>query len=860
MADFPTGRLRSPAEKENRSNMVVKDLTGRALRKIERSESTSSEQQCTTLILDRNSVSKIENLECYESLQQLSIANNRLVRMNGVARLRTLRVLNLPNNSIQFIEGLRELFDLEWLNLSGNSIKNIENLSTNFRLTHLDLSDNSISSISDISNLNNLKTLLLHGNILTSLRSVPAYFPIGIEILSLAENEITDLNEVSYLSCLGQLQQLSIMNNPCVLMTNTTGHGFDYRPFVINWCTRLKILDSYSVNQKESLKAEWLYSQGKGRCFRTGHHAELVEYLSNVSPLTMSSDLQSQEDEKLNKILSKQLYYKEQLKDHRGKDNPDKRGREAEKSIDTSFKQPERSSSPTPSKSSPKRKRSPHKDRRSPKKDITVSSPKSVPTKAWSSTPMTGDHNQNTLHNKHSQHDNRESLLDMVLQDVEQDDVDLSSTLNNSLLQSESIYLPASTDPDQDDDERPTTAPPYAGYASKNMADIAGAEDYKRPASAADIGLVKPQSGRHSPILHHGSMGALDRKEGVRTPLNLGSTTGNQKRELKSAAVPKDKVKPARLHHHHHYDEKIAKMSQKKDFKHRSPTDKVTFQALEERPIKPLNQTESTQRIAANLMLSPTPVKKSKRSPSPSPAEKKKRPLKNQKNNKIVGSESDTESGGVIQVHNGLDGIRKKAADKKYKLTLSKDGGELIVPKTKQSPSKYSKGSSRSSSRKLDTNFINRIAKQRSRDIRAATRIQAYWRGYHVREHDPEVVKVRHIIRNQRVEDHIRQLNAELEKTKEMYAQEKKMRSLQMEAIKFLWEQVQALHQWKDDFTHGSSVSRQQSTASDVATSSQQTEQDPLAKEAELEKKCTELEQQVSFLKCVDLLQQIQVS
>lgn len=54
---------------------------------------------------------------------QLSIANNRLIRINGVSKLRTLKVLNIPNNSIQSIEGLRELLELEWLNLSGNSLK-----------------------------------------------------------------------------------------------------------------------------------------------------------------------------------------------------------------------------------------------------------------------------------------------------------------------------------------------------------------------------------------------------------------------------------------------------------------------------------------------------------------------------------------------------------------------------------------------------------------------------------------------------------------------------------------------------------------------------------------------------------------
>lgn len=54
---------------------------------------------------------------------QLSVANNRLVRMMGVSRLTELKVLNLPNNSIGYIEGLRDLPNLNWLNLSGNNIK-----------------------------------------------------------------------------------------------------------------------------------------------------------------------------------------------------------------------------------------------------------------------------------------------------------------------------------------------------------------------------------------------------------------------------------------------------------------------------------------------------------------------------------------------------------------------------------------------------------------------------------------------------------------------------------------------------------------------------------------------------------------
>ena len=37
-----------------------------------------------------------------------------------------------------------------------------------------------------------------------------------------------------------------------------------------------------------SLKAEWLYSQGKGRHFRPGQHLYLVQYLASVCPMTSS--------------------------------------------------------------------------------------------------------------------------------------------------------------------------------------------------------------------------------------------------------------------------------------------------------------------------------------------------------------------------------------------------------------------------------------------------------------------------------------------------------------------------------------------------------------------------------------------
>lgn len=288
----------------------VVDLSARSLQKLDSNFTCSDDTH--TLILDRNHIMKLDHLERSPSLQQLSVAGNRLVRMMGVSRLTELRVLNLPNNSIGYIEGLRDLVHLKWLNLSGNNIKVIEQLNNCISLQHLDLSDNNISSIGDLTKLVALKTLLLHGNSITTLRTVPAHLPAHLSILSLAENEIRDLNEVSYLAPLHELEQLSIMSNPCVMATPSLP-GFDYRPYMTSWCLNLKVLDGYVVSQKEGLKAEWLYSQGKGRSYRPGQHVQLVQYLATVCPLTSSPALETAEDAKLEKILSKQRLHQRQL-------------------------------------------------------------------------------------------------------------------------------------------------------------------------------------------------------------------------------------------------------------------------------------------------------------------------------------------------------------------------------------------------------------------------------------------------------------------------------------------------------------------------------------------------------------------
>ncbi|XP_056320388.1 centrosomal protein of 97 kDa isoform X1 [Danio aesculapii] len=308
MAATGAGMADPVLQMPNHGGPGVLDLSAQGLQRLE-PQLFCPDLHTHTLILDQNQLMKLEHLEHNPDLQQLSVTCNRLVRMMNVCRLTQLRILNLQNNSIGCIEGLKELQQLEHLNLAGNNIKVMEQLHHCVSLQHLDLSDNNISQIGDVSRLSALQTLLLHGNIITTLRSAPAHLPAHLRVLSLAENEIRDLTEVCYLAPVRGLQQLSLLSNPCVSCVSSA--VCDYRPYVLSWCLGLELLDGVAVSQKEGLKAEWLYSQGRGRVFRPGEHTQLLQYLSRTCPGAARQP--PAEDAKLEKILNKQRHHQNQL-------------------------------------------------------------------------------------------------------------------------------------------------------------------------------------------------------------------------------------------------------------------------------------------------------------------------------------------------------------------------------------------------------------------------------------------------------------------------------------------------------------------------------------------------------------------
>ncbi|KAJ8307920.1 hypothetical protein KUTeg_014530 [Tegillarca granosa] len=548
--------------------------------------------------------------------------------------------------------------------------------------------------------------------------------------------------QVSYLSCLPYLEQLSLMNNPCVLMTASTP-CFDCRPFIINWCPSLQVLDGYVVNEKESLKAEWLYSQGKGRHFKPGQHIEVISYLASVCPLTSASQLELQEDAKLSQILNKQKYHQQQLhqptsvKKYSSGYNDLSADGFSEHNHSLVLQQSGLNTSG----------------------DIggSQSSYNKAPVTAWTANNKTsaevyyggGSHSQT-----HCQ--------DISIQDFVDDSDTKSQT---SLLDSESIYLPISSDQML---KRPMTAPAVSSpNIETNISNILSSRDY-RPATvmetkydAYDRRPVKPlkPNFQYSPPLQSGNEPAVGAKKN-RPPTAQAHDydTSQEVSQIEQILSPPKENIPAE------------ELSLIKD--------------IADRKSKKTSGTSSGVSGSNKVTTEKKSTKHQTKSENKSDTKSSSIPIsKATKPSNLHRTQSENLPGKYAQ------SSRKSSEQTKVKLSDRTDNKKDSTATTNVRDSGFS-------SRPVSDAVLDDFSPE---EHKAAIKIQSFWRGFYARKYNPDIVCVRKEIRAQRAEDHIILLRSELERHKRMYEEEKHLRSLQLEAIRFLWKEVQSLQMWKNE-------------------------------------------------------------
>ncbi|XP_042874189.1 uncharacterized protein LOC122254532 isoform X3 [Penaeus japonicus] len=854
---------------------VVLDLCGRRLKRLEKAP--ANQAFATALVLDNNCLQNLSNLDSYGELERLSIANNQVVRMYWFARMYSLRVLNLPNNCIVQIEGMRELIHLVHLNLAGNKLKSIEGLTNNRTLEHLNLSGNAITHVNDLSMLKSLKELFLHRNRITTLYRCNKYLPSSLIILTLSDNALADLNDLSNLSHLNLLEQVTILNNPCldpIQPTDESGApigpplGFDYRPYVINWCLNLKVLDGYKVTPKESLKAEWLYSQGKGRGFQVGEHAALVHYLSGVCLAGGGwggADLPD-DDDKLAKILQLAKQHQHDLRHAvNGQDNSESssgRGSRCSSHHDSPAmhrRSVSRSTSlrrnTAPSRPAPVREchRRTHSHSAATRSDSGSRSQQSQSYHVELSNTLYGGDLRTPDTPSLMTQSMDPAILSQLAGNGPRGQVDPMSLSLGAEQMSRSLGIdPMSRSMGEEEMKRCLELDPMT--QSQGPEQLARSLAQPEPCGglmtrSLDLGpmtngeaeawgerTLLPPTGHPRPTSLFG-----DEKDLVLEDVAAQESNSQLAGSTKFVPAPESIMSPeyqaavasARSAQGHgaasqgssssrsQHSSSAVVRSNSTSRSQRPPPSARPTSAPQASPRRPASGSSSST-TASGLSTLPRPKPSPRLSPryarsgSVEPTPRNRLPLPtgcrrqgSAKKNKVPSphhgySDADSDNTDSEMSLSKLQTIKSIAAERKQSEKRTRDNNRSSSSHA-YDPEKYKGGAAiRSSSnngrrRSSNSSSGSSTATSDMNKTQAAITLQKHWRGYQTRNNDPKAARIRDDIRHSRAEQHIKHLTEKLHSTEEALERERRLRHMQLDAIRTLWREIQKLQVNKRD-------------------------------------------------------------
>ncbi len=221
-------------------------------------------------------------------LQELSLANNRLLGLSGISNLSDLRHLDVSGNSLIDLEGIGEIDSLVTLYAQGNQLGRVEGyvdenknkrydlgesiadesgngkretdplteLQSLSNLVNLYLYDNLLKSVNSLDDLPRLQTLLLSGNQLEGVNDLNQFKEI--RRLSLSDNRI---NSLKGLGALPKIEHLYLVENricdlrPIQGLTSIKELRLQRNQFV-----NLKALSEFNGLQVLSLSNNFIYS------------------------------------------------------------------------------------------------------------------------------------------------------------------------------------------------------------------------------------------------------------------------------------------------------------------------------------------------------------------------------------------------------------------------------------------------------------------------------------------------------------------------------------------------------------------------------------------------------------------------
>ena len=138
------------------------DLTGRQLSSI---AGLSRFTHFTSLYLSDNRLSRLQPLAKHNNLLALTLDENQLDDIAAISELTRLNLLSLDSNRISNLEPLAKLTQIKYLYLGNNRIVRVDSLKNMKNLVALDLSANQVTDLSPLYGLVKLETIGLYDNV-----------------------------------------------------------------------------------------------------------------------------------------------------------------------------------------------------------------------------------------------------------------------------------------------------------------------------------------------------------------------------------------------------------------------------------------------------------------------------------------------------------------------------------------------------------------------------------------------------------------------------------------------------------------------------------------------------------------------
>ena len=154
---------------------------------------------------------------------ELRLSHKNIIEISNLELFESLTTLRLDNNIIQKVHGLDNLKNLTWLDLSFNNLKDMNGLDALVNLKDLVLADNQIDTIAHCK-------------------------CTKLQVISLARNNITNLDEVNHLRQFPHLRDAAFAGNPIA-------DNHNYKMHVLTYIPQLQFLDHKTVILSEEEKS-----------------------------------------------------------------------------------------------------------------------------------------------------------------------------------------------------------------------------------------------------------------------------------------------------------------------------------------------------------------------------------------------------------------------------------------------------------------------------------------------------------------------------------------------------------------------------------------------------------------------------